>query len=135
MPRPEETARRLGIVCAREQELGARLRAGPLRSDALVRDLLEAVRQGEDVADRVDALHNVLVAVGVPQGLYAYDEHGRTGDRGVHVAGADRGRSAEPVYLCPLGPAARCGRFWWQQGPVPVPRCAVSGDALCRERL
>ncbi|MFB7477088.1 hypothetical protein [Kitasatospora sp. NPDC056184] len=127
----QETARRLAIVCAREQEIGGRLRAGPLGSDDLLRELIQAARAGEDVADRVDTLHSVLEAIGVVRGLYAFDEHGSAGDRGVHAVGVDRGLPAEPVHLCPN---ARCARFWWPQGPAPVPRCTVSGDALRRER-
>ena len=132
MARAEETARRLAIVCAWEQRIGGRLRSSPLGSDVLVQEVLEAAREGGEVADRVDVLHGVLQALGDQQGLYAYGDHRYTSDRGVHAVGVDRGRPAEPVYFCPT---ARCTRLWWPQGPVPVPRCTVSGDALCRGRL
>ncbi len=121
----------MAIVCAQEQEIGRRLRAGQLGSDDLLRELIRAARAGEDVGDRLDTLHTVLEAVGVVRGLKAFDQHGTTGDRGVHAVGIDRGLPSDPVYLCP---EARCTRFWRPQGPAPVPRCAVSGDALHRER-
>ncbi|MDX3113314.1 hypothetical protein [Streptomyces scabiei] len=128
-----EAAQRLAIVCERADDIRRRLRDSPARDDAVLEELLTAAREGGETAGPVDVLHGVLRALGDYQGLYTYSGDGmRAGDRGVHLAGADREHASEPVYLCP---AARCTRSWWPQGPVPVPRCAISGDALRRDRL
>lgn len=128
----DETAQRLAAVCSGVEDIRRRLRGHPAGDDTVLEEVLTAARSGGEMAGPVDALHLVLQALGDVQGLYAYSNSGRTADRGVHPAGVDHECPAEPVYLCPAG---RCARFWWPQGPVPVPRCAISGDALRRDRL
>ncbi len=128
----DETAQRLTFVCSGVEDIRRRLCNHPAGDDTVLEDVLTAVRDGGEMAGPVDTLHRVLQALGDAQGLYAYSDNGHTADRGVHPAGADRERPAEPVYLCPAG---RCARFWWPQGPAPVPRCEINGDALRRDRL
>jgi hypothetical protein len=128
----DETTRRLAIVCANVEKIRRRLRDGPTGDDAVLEGLLTAARGDGGTTRAVDVLHAVLQSLGDAQGLYAFSEHGRTADRGVRAVGVDRDASAEPVYLCP---GRRCARYWWPQGPVPIPRCAISGDPLCRDEL
>lgn len=130
MTQHDEAAHRLAIVCANAEGISARLRNSRAGSDTIVQDLLTAARRGDDVSDAVDVLHAVLQALGDVQGLYAYGDNGRTADRGVRAVGIDRECSPEPIYLCPT---ARCTRYWWPQGPAPVPHCAVSDATLRRE--
>ncbi|MFD7003806.1 hypothetical protein ACFWA5_48135 [Streptomyces mirabilis] len=130
MAEPDETARSmLAIVCVNAEDIRRRLCNGPTGNAALLEEVLTAARGGRETSGPVDVLHAVLQALGDARGLYAYR---RTAGRGVHPPGADRECPDEPVYLCP---AARCARFWWPEGPVLVPRCAISGDALRRDRL
>ncbi|OEJ21653.1 hypothetical protein AS594_39750 [Streptomyces agglomeratus] len=131
MAESNETAQRLAIVCAKAENIRQRL-CSLAGSDTLLEELLAAARSGGEIAEPVDVLHAVLQGFGDAQGLYAYSDSGRTGDRSVRAGGTNRECSPELVYLCP---AARCTRSWWPQGPVPVPRCAISGDTLRRDRL
>ncbi|MFD4604364.1 hypothetical protein ACFWPQ_40905 [Streptomyces sp. NPDC058464] len=128
----DETAQRLALVCSNVEAIRGRLRNAPAGDDTLLEEVLTAARGGGEIAGPVDVLHAVLQALGDAQGLYAYSPQRRPPDRGVHPAGTDRKRPAEPVYVCP---DTRCARFWWPDGPAPVPRCAISGDALRRNRL
>ncbi|MFF7174776.1 hypothetical protein [Streptomyces pseudovenezuelae] len=127
-----ETAQRLAAVCSSVEKIRGRLLNSPAGNDDILEEVLIAARSDGEIAGPVDVLHAVLQALGDAQGLYSYSDNGRTVDRGVHPAGIDRERPAEAVYLCP---AARCARFWWPQGPVPVARCAISGEALRWDRL
>ncbi len=129
MPDADETAQRLAAVCSSVEEIRKRLHNSPAGNDGILEEVLIAARRDGEIAGPVDVLHAVLQGLGDARGLHAYI---RTADRGVHPAGADRESTSEPVYLCP---AAQCARFWWSQGPVPVPRCAISGGALRRDRL
>lgn len=125
----------LAIVCANVEDIRRRLRGYPAGDDTVLEEVLTAALGEGEMAGPVGELHAVLQALGDAQGLYAYSDNGRTADRGVHSvhpAGVDHECPAEPVYLCPAG---RCARFWWPQGPVPVPHCAISGDTLRRDRL
>lgn len=128
----DEAARRLAIVCAKVDDIRSRLCSVPIGNDTALEELLTAARGGGEIAAPMDVLHAVLQALGDTQGIYGYSDNGYTSDRGVHPAGVDRQRPAEPVYLCPAG---RCTRYWWPQGPVPVPHCVISGDPLRRDRL
>ncbi|MCX4694789.1 hypothetical protein [Streptomyces sp. NBC_01408] len=127
----QRTKERLGIVCAKAEEIRDDLRNGALGNDDLLEEVLTAARERRDITDRLDQLHAVLQAEGDAQGLHGYDDRGLT-DRRVHAAGVHRARPAETVYICPTN---RCARFWWPQGPSPVPRCVVSSDPLLRARL
>ncbi|MFI6004870.1 hypothetical protein ACIA98_31440 [Streptomyces sp. NPDC051366] len=131
MTEADETARRLGIVCANADRIRGRLRRGPTGNDAVLQEVLTAVQDGRETARPVDDLHAVLQSLGDNQGLYAYGGTGSTAERRVHAAGVHRDRSGESVYLCP---ADRCTRYGWPgHGPAPV--CAVSGDPLRLDRL
>ncbi|MFF3453112.1 hypothetical protein ACFYXH_02060 [Streptomyces sp. NPDC002730] len=132
MDEPDEAAQRLAVVCANAEAIRARLCGGPTGDDAVLEEVLSAARGGGETDRALDVLHAVLQALGDAQGLHAYSKNGRTADRGVYAAGVDRDGLGEPVFLCP---SQRCARYWWPQGPVPAPRCAISGDALRRERL
>lgn len=133
MAEPDEEAQRLAIVCANVEKIRKRLRESRAGSDAVLEELLSAARGGGDVEGAVNVLHAVLQALGDAQGLYAYSENRRpTGRSGVHAAGVHHNHLSEPVFLCP---AHRCSRYWWPQGPAPVPRCEISGDALRRDWL
>ncbi|GAX57487.1 hypothetical protein SO3561_09057 [Streptomyces olivochromogenes] len=122
----------MAIVCANVEHIRRRLCDSPAGDDTVLQELLNTARGGGEVAGPVNVLHSVLQALGDLQGLSTYTIRRRTGDRDVHPAGTDRERPSEPVYLCP---ATRCARSWWPQGPVPVPHCAISGEALRRDQL
>lgn len=122
---------RLAIVCAHLEQIRDDLLNGPGRDDAPLRQVLTAVRAGADISGPLATLHAILQADGDPQGLDSYTGAGGS-SRGVRPVGISRGRLAERVYLCPAG---QCARYWWPQGPIAVPRCAVSDTALRQDRL
>ncbi|WP_159064226.1 hypothetical protein [Streptomyces canus] len=133
MPEQDSTAQKVAIVCANMIDIRRCLSSGPT-GDAVLDDLVATARSGGDVTAAVNTLHEVLQAVTSDvKGLHAYGDNGRT-DRGPHggPVSAPGLRPGEPVFLCP---ANRCTRHWWPQGPVPVPRCAISGQVLRQDWL
>ncbi|NGO48155.1 hypothetical protein [Streptomyces ureilyticus] len=123
-------AARLAVVCAYLEEIRTDLREGPGEDEGPVEHLLVTVREGGDLTGPLAALHAILQVGGDPQGLDGYTDHAGT-IRGVRPAGISD-RPTEQVYLCPI---RKCGRYWWPQSTAEVPRCAISGTALRRERL
>ncbi|MFI9150525.1 hypothetical protein [Streptomyces sp. NPDC053367] len=127
----ERAAEGLAVVCAYVEEIRADLRGGSRDGDAPLERVLTAARTGEDITGPLDALHRALQSHGDPLGLHGY-EGGTTTVRSVQAIGISANVPGETVYLCPDG---RCVRYWWRTGDAPVPRCAITGDGLRRDRL
>lgn len=131
----QRTAERLAVVCAHAEEIRDDLRSGTPGGDALLGRLLAAMRTG-DRTDALETLHSALRAAGDPLGLDGYADDVPAGSRSFRPAGVDSspagGHHGEIAYLCPLG---TCARYWFPQGPAPVPQCAVGGRAMRRDRL
>ncbi|GII88853.1 hypothetical protein Ssi03_68430 [Sphaerisporangium siamense] len=125
----EETCRRAGQiadglawVCAELDSLNAVM---PDKKTSPLRHLLAAVRNGQDPADQLQALHIALRKAGDQLGVWG---HLRTGP----LTGVDEQRPFEPVYLCPLG---RCsGRQVDSATTFPL-TCAITGRQLRRDQL
>ncbi|GAA1530712.1 hypothetical protein GCM10009730_44970 [Streptomyces albidochromogenes] len=88
--------------------------------------LLAALRDGEDPAPALDALHEALLAAGDAVGV-----HGGGGTRGMTPLGVDPATPDEWVLICPT---RQCSRHAWPDASE-APRCRVSGQPLRRERL
>jgi hypothetical protein len=111
----------LAYVCKEFASLRAVLpddEQGPLRR------LLAAVRNGEDLAGPLAALHAALLAAGDHLGIW--------GQRSVTMAGINTQGPFEFVYLCPLG---RCSGRSVDKNTVFPLICAITGQELRRERL
>ncbi|MGW6308766.1 hypothetical protein ACWFRQ_21510 [Streptomyces niveus] len=135
------TAERIATVCTQLEAIRGELHEtrngddGPLEA-VLAEARSRGARNGRDLVAALDQLHAALQAGGDALGLRGYSEQG-AGSRGLRPAGIDGdlaggGRGGEITYVCP---GDRCTRYWWPQGPAPVPRCAVSDTSLRRERL
>ncbi|MEU9247788.1 hypothetical protein [Streptomyces sp. NPDC048385] len=112
----------LAYVCAHLDDLRRRLEGA---GDATaLRDLLAAVRDGQEAAGPLRALHNALLGAGDARGVY-----GAT--RSFRPAGIDGTATAETVYLCP---ADRCSRYAWPESSA-APLCEATGQRLRRGRL
>jgi hypothetical protein len=123
----DDEAKRNGLayVCGHLDEIRADLQGEGMDDLSLLQRLLDAVRDSQDIADPLDALHSVLQNGGDALGVYGH------GVRGLSPAGVESG-PLEIVYLCPVG---RCsGRLWPDVAAFPV-RCEISGQDLRRERL
>jgi hypothetical protein len=127
----ERAAEGLAVVCAHVDEIRADLLGGLHADDTPLERVLAAARTGEDLTGPLDALHRALQSDGDPLGLHGY-EAGTAGLRALQAIGISATDPGETVYLCPDG---RCVRYWWRTGDAPVPGCAISGDALRRDRL
>ena len=134
----QRTADGLAIVCTNVEEIRSDLRNGAAGDDAVLEGVLAAVRANAQVDEPLEALHTALQADGDAQGLYGYASNG-TAVRSLRPAGISGDLpggggtyGGEVTYLCPSN---LCARYWWPQGPTPVPHCAISGTALRRDRL
>jgi hypothetical protein len=115
----------LAYVCGQLDQIRADLRGDGTGDVSPLQRLLDAVRDGQDIADPLDALHAVLQESGDALGVYGH------GARGLRPAGVEDG-PLEIAYLCPVG---RCsGRRWPEVTAFPV-RCDITGKDLRRERL
>ncbi|MET8729417.1 hypothetical protein ABZV81_19890 [Streptomyces parvus] len=132
----QRTAERLAAVCAHAEVVRDDLRSGTPGEDALLERLLAAMRTGDRTAEALEALHSALRAAGDPLGLDGYTDGVSAGSRSLRPAGVDGspagGHHGEIAYFCPLG---TCARYWFPEGPAPVPKCSVIGRALRRDRL
>ncbi|CAL9540676.1 MULTISPECIES: hypothetical protein [Streptomyces] len=112
----------LARVCTELEDLRSLL--GETGGDAVLDQLLTAVRSGGDVERELDELHHTLLRHGDAMG--AYGDGSRTA-----VPRPDVLPSAEPldvVFLCPDG---RCSRLWWpDDAREEPPACSLSGEAL-----
>ncbi|CAL9647202.1 hypothetical protein [Streptomyces albus] len=135
-PMPRRVAKRLGIACAHADEIRRDLRGSPAGDETLLDAVLEAVRAGRRVEEPLEALQAALRAAGDARGLAGYtdDEDGLRSLRppGISEGFAGDEAATEVLYGCP---GNGCARYWWPDGPAPVPRCEVSNVALRRNRL
>ncbi|MEU9620813.1 MULTISPECIES: hypothetical protein [unclassified Streptomyces] len=114
----------IAYVCDQLEHIGAALEMYGPAGRAPLEHLLAALRDGEDPAAPLDALHEALLAAGDAAGI-----HGRA--RGLNPQGVTPATPDEWVLLCP---AHQCSRHTWPDGPA-APRCRISGLPLRRERL
>jgi hypothetical protein len=129
-------AEQVAIVCAHIDDIQEDLCDIRDGDDGPLEAVLAATRNGRDIAASLKELHTALQAGGDALGLHGYSEGG-SGNRGPQPLGvngdlASAGQGHEITYVCP---ADRCTRYWWPQGAEPVPRCAINGTSLRRERL
>ncbi|QKV90797.1 hypothetical protein HUT19_02785 [Streptomyces sp. NA02950] len=136
----------MAYVCQNLEQLRSQLLEGQLGDDGPLDRLLAAVRSGGEVDGALEHLHLLLQADGDARGVHALDgaedgarglgDGGLPGGPGLHqVTGLTRGAAPGPadiVYLCP---AHRCARSWVPHPTVPLPRCAITGQPLRRDRL
>ncbi|HUY48328.1 MAG TPA: hypothetical protein VMV92_21790 [Streptosporangiaceae bacterium] len=112
----------LAYVCAHLDDLRRHLQStGDVTA---LRDLVAAVRGGQEVTGPLRALHDALLGAGDARGVY-----GAT--RSLRPAGIDDTATTETVYLCP---ADRCSRYAWPESSA-APRCEAIGQELRRGRL
>lgn len=119
----------LAYVCRHLDTLRTALRHGQHDQEeepASLRQVLEAVRTGADLAGPLQALHTALLEAGDTLGVWG------AARRGVTLAGDDPGVPFEPVYPCPLG---RCtGRHPDNTTIFPL-ICTITGRELHQETL
>ncbi len=143
----QSTVRRanaVAYVCQNLELLRAQLLDGQLGDDEPLERVLAAVRSGGNVDGALEHLHLLLQADGDARGVHGLLD-GEGGSRGLgggeppgghglyQVTGLSRGAGpADIVYLCP---AHRCTRSWAPHPGVPLPRCAITGQPLRRDRL
>lgn len=115
----------LAYVCGHLDQVRADLQGDGAGDVSPLQRLLDAVRDGQDLADLLDALHAAVQNSGDALGVYGH------GVRGLRPTGVEDG-PMEIVYLCPVG---RCsGRRWPGVATFPV-RCQISEQDLRREWL
>lgn len=119
-------------VCAEEPQIRARLeRAGD--TSPLDR-LIAAVRDGGDVAERLDELHVALQQGGDALGVFGPTRRGGN-FRGVRPDGMGARRPVEVAFLCPRGTCSRD----WRPDPIAPPSappiCQVHAEPLRWARL
>jgi hypothetical protein len=123
------TADALAYVCGRLDYLRAVLPHDEAGEPPALRALLDALRDAQDLAGPLDALHAGLLRAGDALGVWG---HVRSGWRGLGVPGVEEDAPLEVVYVCPLG---RCsGRRPDRTTTFPV-TCTITGQELRRERL
>lgn len=119
-------------ACAGEPQYRARLeRAGD--TSPLDR-LIAAVRDGGEVAERVDELNDALQRGGDALGLFGPTRRGGN-FRGVRPDGMGAPRPVEVAFLCPRG---TCSRDWQPDPTAPPsapPTCQVYREPLRWTRL
>lgn len=127
-----EIADGVARVCAREPEMRALLdRAGDTAS---LDRLLAAVRDDDQVAERLGELHTVLQRCGDAHGVFGPTLRGG-GFRSVRPVGMGDPRPVEVVFLCPQ---RTCSRTWRPDPTASTstpPTCRVYGESLRWERL
>lgn len=127
-----EVADAVARVCADVSAIRARLeRAGdPSPLDRLI----AAVRDGGEVAERLDELHAALQRCGDALGVFGPTHRGG-GFRSVHPVGLGDPRPVEVVFLCPRGSCSRAWRPDPAAPPSSSPTCLLHGEPLRWERL
>jgi len=119
-------------VCAEEPGIRACLeRAGD--TSPLDR-LIAVVRDGGDVAERLDELHSALQRCGDALGVFGPTRRGG-GYVGALPGGIGDPRQVEVLFLCPRGSCSRA----WRPDPTTStsspPTCQLHGESLRWERL
>jgi hypothetical protein len=83
-----------------------------------------ALRNGQDVAEPLDSLHDEVIRSGDPHGVYG-------NARALRAIGVDDSSPFEILYLCPT---EQCARYRWPEG-LRRPRCAITGAKMRRAKL
>lgn len=124
-------------VCADVPGIRARLeRTG---DTSTLDRVIAAVRDGGEVAERLDELHAALQRCGDALGVFGTTRRGGS-TRGARPVGLGDPRPVEVVLLCPRG---NCSRAWRPDHPaidtaIPPstrPECRLHGEPLRWERL
>lgn len=124
-PAADLVADGLAYVCRRLDDISGLL---PKKKQALVSQVLAAVRAGQDPAGPLQALHIALQVAGDHLGVWGH----RGEPRGPNMTGINRHQPLEPFYPCPL---SRCSGRQVDQSTVFPLVCAITGRELRRERL
>jgi hypothetical protein len=122
----DRTAAAVGYVCGQLADIRDHLAhlgdTGPLER------LLAAVRDGYELDEPLDRLHEALQAGGDVLGVYGNSAR----SFGLRPAGITDPRPAEIVFLCPH---RRCSRYRWPEPSSEVPTCEIDDTPMVRERL
>jgi len=119
-------------VCAEEPGIRACLeRAG---DTSPLDQLIAAVRDGDEVTERLDGLHTALQRCGDALGVFGPTRRGG-GYGGALPGGIGDPRQVEVLFLCPRGSCSRA----WRPDPTTStsspPTCQLHGESLRWERL
>jgi hypothetical protein len=122
---PERVSAAIAYVCGNLPEIRSQL--DHLGDSAPLDQLLAAIRDGDDVVQPLDDLHEALLAGGDVLGVYG------DSTRSARLAGITAAAPLETLYVCPH---RRCSRYHWPEPGAPAtPACEIDETPMLLERL